>query len=241
MSAVGMTKARRARPLAVGAVAALMVLGGLTLRALGHVAGASQSARGIQPGLGFGLGNSGSQWNPDVSQMPAGQETTLSQAEAQAGPPVYTPNVPLASDGSVSHVWVATVDPSDGMLPTYPRTAIGIAYSSGIQVMFVPNQYTPNAAPFSQAQAAASYQELAAEISSQTPGGMTTGTIQGIPVQIIPQDVQGQGNPGSVHFALGTSNLDSQGVTVLGRFGTADLEAVASSIIAQWQQANPGQ
>jgi hypothetical protein len=180
---------------------------------------------------GFGLGNSGSGWDPNQDPIVNGQVASLTHATSSASYPIYLPNVPAAQNSSVARVWQGSTGTSDGLLPAAPRSIVAVAYTSGIQIVIVPNQYTPGADPFSQAAAAASYQQLSVE----TNGEVTVDKVLGIPVRVIAANYLGQGNPGSVYFALGTTNDDAVVISVLGRTSTSSLEAVAASMISQWQ------
>jgi hypothetical protein len=197
-----------------------------------HVAHTTKHAAGLPLTLGE---NIGSDWSPYTDPLSLGHETTINQARSRAGYPVYAPNVPLASDEILAYTWVGTEAPDAELLPNRELTTIALSYSSGLLVTYIPWQYGPAAPPFSQAQNAAYYEAT----TSQTPSGMMqTDLIEGIPVRVIFRNFRGQDNPGSVKFELGTSNEDAITVTVQGRHSTSDLESVASSIIAQWQEAS---
>src|SRR5205085_375806 len=107
---------------------------------------------------GFGLGgNAGANWSPDVSPVSLSKETTLDQAGPAAGFTIYRPDIALASDQSLSHVWLGNEPASEGMLPKGDQTSVGLSYRSGIVVRYVPWQHGTDAPPFSESQAEAHF------------------------------------------------------------------------------------
>ena len=121
------------------------------------------------------------------------------------------------------------------MLPTRSQSTVGLSYTSGIVVTYVPWVYGPNAPVFSYIQQAASYRQA----SASSDPSISEATLLGVPVETTTQDYLGQGNPGSVEFQLGSSNSTAVTVVVYGRYDLTSLETVSSSIISQWQNANP--
>ncbi len=163
--------------------------------------------------------NDGADWEA-ICDFRGHQDLSLSEL-VQIHDPIYLPEVPLASSGSVAAL-------SDS------GTTAALAYTSGIEVTFTSHPYHgPDAPPFSQASAAANYRRLAA----QAGDGMFVDSILGIPVRVIAQNIRG--GPGSVYFALGTTDENVVLVSVIGWYSTAELEGVAASIIVQWKQAHP--
>jgi hypothetical protein len=185
---------------------------------------------------GFGAaGNSGANWSPNVPPVSHAQETTLDQAVSQAGYPFFRATVALASDDSVSHVWLGTQEAGEGMLPKQDQREVAISYSSGVVVSYIPWQYGPSAPPFSEGQVAR--HDKAAEAHSPR-GLMTASSIRGVPALILATNFEGQDNPGSIELHLGTSNEDAVEVVVYGRYPSVDLMNVAASIVEQWEHAN---
>jgi hypothetical protein len=179
---------------------------------------------GQAPGTGGGL-NTGAEWQAlqdPIFGYPASSLSGLLSIHH----PIYLPQVQLAWSDSVVALGGA-------------RTTAALAYSSGIEVTFTSYDYSPPDAPsFSQGELARAYRQLAAEAG----GGMFQDSVLGIPVRVILTNIDGERNPGSVSFALGTTNDKVEMVEVIwviGRYSTADLESVASSIIAQWEQVHP--
>lgn len=239
---------RRRRP----KVVVVAVCSGLAVLATGLVAGeyliSSHGSAAPSPATRLGFGNDvdvGAKWSPDY---PQGQEVTLQQAQTRAGYPLYLPDVQLASDAALAHVWVGTESvPGPPMLPETPPTTVAASYSSGVVVSFVPWVYGVDAPPFSEQQVLSHYQQMVSQDASDPSSsiGMSTDIISGVPVLVIPQDIEnsanptGEHNPGSIEFQLGTANSNAITVRVQSRLSTSDLESVASSIISQWEQANP--
>ncbi len=178
-----------------------------------------------QAPIGFG-----GTWSSDVA--PFGEEASLADAQAEAGYELFRPDAALASDASLSHVWVGTEEPGgEDMLPNYPQTKVALAYSSGIQVTVVPWVYGVNVPPFSQKSNAESY-----EIAASQHGYYSTLTIEGIPVLT---EAAGDTGSGWIEFNLGTENADALTIAVIGNRDASDLESVAESIIKQWIADHP--
>lgn len=204
-----------------------------TLRSEPSSSPSARSSSGVGGFGGLGL-NTGADWDPNRDPLLDGRETTLARAVSDASYPVFLPDVPAARASSVTHVWLGSTGTADGLLPTTPRAVIAVAYSSGVQVTILPNQYTPDSDPFSQTTAAASDRKLSAELN----GLVSFDSVSGVPVRVIPANQVGQGNPGFIQFSLGTTNADAFIVDVYGRYPITSLETVAASIISQWQAAH---
>lgn len=186
------------------------------------------ASRQLSPGIvaqaPWGYGN---QWSPDVAPFGAPQDS-LAEAESGLGYELYTPDTATTSDESLVHAWVGMEAPGgEDMLPKDPQAMVALAYSSGIQVTYVPWVYGVDVPDFSQDANAESYKIVASQDDSYS-----TGTVAGIPVRITAYDKQL--GPGSVEFNLGTSNADAQTIAVIGNVSEQELEDVAASIIQKW-------
>lgn len=193
-----------------------------------------QSPQALTPGseaqAPFGIG---SQFSPDVAPFGTAKDT-LADAESGLGYKLYTPETTTASNSSLEHAWVGTELPGGkDMLPTTDQATVALAYSSGVQVTYVPWVYGVNVPPFSQESNAESY-----KIAASQDDSYSTGTIDGVPVRITAFDKLA--GPGSIEFNLGTSNADAQTIAVIGNLSKRELEEVASSIIEQWSTDHPG-
>jgi hypothetical protein len=180
---------------------------------------------------------SGANWSPN---FPLGTETTESQALALATTRVFVPSVSVASDATLTHAWVGSVSPAQGMLPKEEVIQVAFSYSSGVVVTYRPWQYGAHAAPFSEAQIAQYMRDHV--VAEQAQGSKNYfDAVRGIPVIVSPQDCPQDppgGGPGDLDFHLGTALSNAVEVMVIGRLPSADLEAVAASVIAKWQAAN---
>jgi hypothetical protein len=151
----------------------------------------------------------------------------MAEAQAAAQYTIPSPETALASDASITHVWLGVEAPGGKeMLPDHAQATVALAYGSGVQVTFVPWVYGIDVPPFSQRANAQSY-EIAA---SQDPS-LSVVTVAGVPARILP--TSGDGGPGSIEFNLGTSNEDALTIVVMGRLDTPSLQDVAASIISQ--------
>jgi len=193
---------------------------------------ADESSRQLSPGLPSAPLRFGSAWSPDIAPFGTAQDS-LAEAESDLGYKLYTPDTTAASDASLIHAWVGTEDPGgEDMLPTEPQATVALAYSSGIQVTYVPWVYGVKVPAFSQGSAAESY-----KIAASQDDSYSTATVAGVPVLLTAYDKQA--GPGSVAFNLGSSNEDAQTIAVIGKLSAPELEDVARSIIQQWSADHP--
>ncbi len=224
------------RRVTVSLLAACLALVVAGVGFLDHVRGPSSLAQRGSGDGGILSDDVDAGWKPQTTpfQIGGGQEATEAQALAQATSEIDLPALPVAADSSLTHAWWISIPPTDGLLPTVPRTSVAFAYQSGVQIIYDPWQYGATAT-FSQTQNRAYFQVQ----SSQLPGIISVDTVAGIPVGVIPSNAGGAGGPGSIEFELGTQPSDAVQITVLGRLSTAELEAVAASIIGTWEAAHP--
>lgn len=193
---------------------------------------ADESSRQLSPGLPRAPLSYASVWSPDVAPFGTAQDS-LAEAESGLGYRLYTPDTLAASNASLIHAWVETEDPGgEDMLPTTPQATVALAYSSGIQVTYVPWVYGVKAPAFSQDFNAKSY-----EVAASQHKTYSTATVAGVPVLLTAYDEQAV--PGSVEFNLGSSNADAQTIAVIGNLSVPELEDVARSIIQQWSADHP--
>lgn len=138
-----------------------------------------------------------------------GQEMDLASAVKTVPFAVHSPSSTLASDSSITHVWVQDLPTDDGTRDV----EMAIQYRSGIVVTIQP------ASPKTES----NYGSVASQLDLP---GVSVGTLSGRLSLVIPSGVDGAGNPGSVAFVV-----DGVEVVVYGSgFSTEDLKSVASSV-----------
>jgi hypothetical protein len=182
-----------------------------------------------RPVAGFGGGGS---WSPDTDPI-GGKEVSLSVAQTESGYAIYVPSTNLASDSSLSHVWMGTEPPGGvSMLPATAQTTVALSYSTGVQVTIVPWVYGVDAPAFSQTSNEQAYKLAASQLPT-----LSVDYLDGVPVRLMSYE-SGADSPGWVEFNIGTSNADALDITVLGKLSSTDLESVSRSIIDQWLAAD---
>jgi hypothetical protein len=146
-----------------------------------------------------------------------GQDMTLSQATAVAGP-IPRPQDPFTPDTDITHVYV---DTSTG------QPQIRVVYASGV---YVEIEAAPSAMS-SPSNRLKLFEEVAKEDSHQTNGQAQVTEVNGAPAYLIPDHAavyangESQERPGSVEFVLG-----KQDISVVGHLTSTGLIRIASSV-----------
>ena len=210
---------RRQSTYAVGLLMALAAVAGIALFSRVGSRAQAPSAIHTSPPLAKAGGSGGRAFYgvlvPNV--FINGQDMTLSQATAGAGP-IPRPNDPLTPDTDITHVYV---DTSSG------HSQIRVVYSSGV---YVEIQAAPSSMS-SPSERLRMFQEEAKEDSHQTNGQAQVTEVNGAPAYLIPDHAavyangESQGGPGSVEFVLG-----KQDISVVGHLTSTSLIRVASSV-----------
>jgi hypothetical protein len=210
---------RRHSTYGVGLVIVLVAIAGITL--FGRLGSRPQASSAIRtsPPLAAAGGSGGRAFYgvsvPNV--FINGQDMTLSQATAVAGP-IPRPHDPLTPGKDITHIYV---DTSSG------QSQIRVVYSNGVYVEIQP---APSAMS-SPSDRLKRFQEAASEDSQQSNGQAQVTEVNGAPAYLIPDRAlvyangESQGGPGSVEFILG-----KQDITVVGHLTSTSLIRVASSV-----------
>ncbi len=161
---------------------------------------AVRGSANASPGAG-GAGVGNLEVLPGPAPIPRGRETTIGVAADSVSFPLFRPQDPLASDRSLTHVW----------LSESPQL-VALEYRSGILVLVERAQF---------AHPADKYRAMQAE----HPAAHVI-TIGRAPALVIPGNIPGQA--GAVDMVIGVVHVQIQGRT--SGLTDADLVRIASSI-----------
>ena len=139
--------------------------------------------------------------------FPSGKEVSLAEAQRRAPFPIHRPSSPLASDSSITAVWIQDVMGDDGARDFQAA----VDYVSGLEILLGPVTFDP----------ATYYANAARELGNSS----RVQNIDGHPALVIPEGNDGGDGPGSVAFVI-----DGTEITVYGHSPIGDLIAVATSV-----------